>query len=198
MDLRNLIWPRVDLERLCTDLDELGHEGRLWSVHQWGRQEMAGLWEATAAGVRPLLLEHFVPSTVEPFLEVIHHGKNSLPVFQFFQKRFCRPRNPELGERLFGYNAQALAAVTGPGYFVARAAAEGAVCLDFTTLPSDKPSSWPHLVPNTTRLARFVYGGMLDVMHRVSSHVTVGRTRRREHWEDSWFVLVREDPQPQS
>jgi hypothetical protein len=39
---------------------------------------------------------------------------------------------------------------------------------------------------------------MIDVMHGISSHVSIGRARKKHGWMDAWFVLVREDPQPPS
>jgi hypothetical protein len=33
-------------------------------------------------------------------------------------------------------------------------------------------------------------------MRGISSHVTIGRARKKQGWMDAWFVLVREDPQP--
>jgi hypothetical protein len=31
-------------------------------------------------------------------------------------------------------------------------------------------------------------------MRGLSSHVTIGRAKRKGRWLDNWFVLVREDP----
>ena len=204
MELRNLISPNLDVPRLSKVLDELGHPGRLWSVHHWTRGDMATLWEGTSGG-HPITLNDFVPASVEPLIEVIHHGKNSLPTHNFFQKRFCKPKDPEAKEMLVGYNYQSWAAVTGPGYFVAHPSADagegssaGAVEIDYTMIPNEKPEAWPRIQPNSARLGRFVYDGMVDVMRRVSSHVSIGRARKKHGWMDAWFVLVREDPQPPS
>jgi hypothetical protein len=72
------------------------------------------------------------------------------------------------------------------------------VDIDYTMAPQpqDKPDTWPEIVPNSERLGRFVYEGMVDVMRGISSHVSIGRARRKEAWMDAWFLLVREDPQP--
>jgi hypothetical protein len=198
MDLRNLISPNLDLERLANVLDELGHSGRLWSVHQWTGGDMAKLWEASA-GVRPIGLDDFVPPSTEPLVEVIHHGKNSLPAFIYFQKRFCRPKNPESKDTLVGYNYQWHGGVTGPGYFVAHPSADaGMVDIDYTQTPKEKADAWPVIAPSGVRLGRFIYHGTVDVMHGLSSHVTVGRARRKDGFMDAWFVLVREDLTPPS
>jgi hypothetical protein len=194
MDLRNLIATHLDLPRLAKDLDELGHSGRLWSVRQWTARDMATLWDA-AKGTKPITLDDFVPPSVAPLVEVIHHGKNSLPAATHFQKRFCRPNDPEAKEQLVGFNYQSLAVATGPGYFVAHPSTdEGEVDIDYTIVPKEKPEAWPPIEPNSVRFGRFVYYGTIDVMHGISTHVTVGRARRKHGWMDNWFVLVREDP----
>jgi hypothetical protein len=191
MELKNLIETHLDLPRLSKDLDELGHPGRVWSVNQWTRKNMAVLWEATK-GFHPVTLDDFAPASVEPLVEVIHEGKNSLSLFSHFEKRFCRPKSPDLSGELFGYNAQSTSAFTGPGYFVVRPSAEaGEVDIDYTKLPTEKPASWPPIGPNSQRLGRFVFDGMIDVMRGIASHVTIGRARKGGQWLDTWFVLVR-------
>jgi hypothetical protein len=180
MDLTNLIETRLDLAALSKDLDEIGPFARLWSVRQWTRAHMATLWEA-AKGFRPVSLDDFVPPTVAPLVQVIHDGKNSLPLHTSFQKRFCRPRDPAANDTLLGYNHQSLSPVTGPGYFVARPSTEGGpgeVDIDYTRLPREKPDGWPDVLPNEARLGRFVYSSMVDVMRGLSSHVSVGRAKR--------------------
>lgn len=193
MDLKSLIETHLDVERLAKDLDEVGHWARVWSVGQWTRQDMATLWEAVKS-FRPISLDDFVPASVPPLVEVIHQGKNSLPAFTHFQKRFCRPAHPADGASLVGYNVQSFSALTGPGYYVAHASADpGEVEIDYTKTPREKPAGWPDVVPNRERLGRFVYHGLVDVMRGVSTHVTIGRNRKRGRWVDTWFVLVRDD-----
>jgi len=199
MDLRNLIEPRLDFPRLSKVLDELGTPGRVWSVRQWTRAHQATLWEA-AKGVRPLTLDDFVPPSLAPLSPVIHYGQNSLPMHTHFEKRFAKlpeGQGEAGGPRLVGYNEQTLAAFTGPGYFVVHPSAdEGEVDIDYTMVPPAKPDAWPPIVPNSVRLGPVVYAGMVDVMRGISSHVTIGRARKKHGWMDNWFVLVREDPQP--
>ncbi len=195
MELKNLIEVHLDLPRLSKDLDELGLSGRYWSVRQWTRANMATLWEA-AKGFRPVTLDDFVPPSLAPLVEVVHHGKNSLPLFHDFQKRFCKPPDPEKREKeIWGYNANWYWQFSGPGYFVAHPSADaGEVDIDYTKLPPGKVESWPPVLPQNARLGRFIYEGMVDVMRGISSHVTIGRARRRGEMSDNWFVLVREDP----
>jgi hypothetical protein len=33
-------------------------------------------------------------------------------------------------------------------------------------------------------------------MRGISSHVTIGRAKRKRGWMDAWFILVREDAKP--
>jgi hypothetical protein len=170
------------------------------SIAELGRRELASLFEA-AADNEPLTLEHFVPSGVAPLVEVVHEGKNSLGLFSHFQKRFCRPPRDTNALELFGYNEQTMRVFTGPGYFVAyrpteKLALEGSVLIDYRRLPSDKPEGWPPIMPNTARLSRFIYNGMIDVMRRVSDHVSIGRALRDDKPMDAWFILVRRDSTP--
>ena len=90
MDLTVLLEPSINLARLEHVLNDLGHSGRLATVRGWEPKTLTKLYEA-AKGHHPLTLEHFVPASIGPLTEVIHHGKNSLPLFSHFQKRFTRP-----------------------------------------------------------------------------------------------------------
>ncbi len=207
MHLELLIAPKLDLPRLAKVLDELGHVGRVDSIRRWGKKEQAILFEA-AKGFRPMSLDDFVPSGVEPAKEVIHHGKNTLPAFTHFQKRFCKPAFKDAkdeaaatGEKkpeLWGYNHQDLDWATGPGYFVVHAGeGEGEVDIDYRAVPGPGarlPEGWPEVVPNSTRLGGVVYGGMIDVMRGISTHVSIGRAKKKGAFMDAWFVLCREDP----
>lgn len=195
MDLKNLISgpDGLDLPRLSKDLDELGHPGRLWAINAWDRETQAKLFEA-AQGFRPVTLDDFVPSGTPPLVEIIHHGKNTLPAHTHFQKRFCRPKDEASTDKLYGFNYQSLSGVTGPGYYVAhKSEAEGEVDIDYTMMPPEKPDAWPPIIPNSARLGRFVYYGMIDVMRGISSHVSIGRAKKKGKYIDAWFVLVRED-----
>lgn len=199
MELKNLIDPHPDLPRLAKDLDELGHAGRVWAIHSWGKGIQSRLYEA-AKGFRKVTLDDYVPPSTGPLVEVIHHGRNTLPLHNFFQKRFCRPAD-ETDETtkglLWGYNHQSLSGFTGPGYFVTHLplgdGSDGEVDIDYTMVPKEKPATWPEVVPNSARLGRFVYYGMIDVMRGISTHVSIGRAKKKGKFMDAWFVLVRED-----
>ncbi len=203
MDLTVLIEPKLDLPRLSEVLDGLGHEGRVHCTRGWDKKKMVTLFDA-AKGFLPLELNHFVPDSVGPMTEVIHDGKNSLPAFSHFQKRFMRPSpTSENHGKLIGYNHQPvewLGAVIGPGYFVTRLAApvaeggmEGVdVDIDYKQLPNEKCESWPAIEDNGGR-GKLVYAGMIDHMRKLSNHVSIGRAEKGGKLMDAWFVLVRRD-----
>jgi hypothetical protein len=118
-----------------------------------------------------------------------------LPAFTIFEKRFCRPEGADAvkpGE-LYGFNFQTLAAVTGPGYFVAREdAARPEVLVDYNHVPDTHPDGWPEIRRNERGLSRFVYGFMVDTLRGVSEHVTIGSAARNGKDLGSWFILCRE------
>lgn len=182
---------RVDLEGLSRFLDELSPEARLLEARSLTPKEQAMLFDA-AAGFRPLTLDDFVAPAVAPLRQVIHYGRNSLPMFRIFEKRFCRPGGDATSRELWGYNEQAFKALTGPGYFVARQENEREVMIDYCEVPPSKPESWPKILPNSARLSRFIYFGTRDLMRGVSHHVTIGRATREGKAMDNWFVLCRE------
>src|SRR5262249_39198509 len=115
MNLNVLLEPAVDLPRLQKILDELGHLGRVDTIRGWDKKTQAQLYEA-ARGFRLVTLDDFVPPSAEPLQEIIHHGKNTLPSFSHFQKRFCKSEGE--AKELMGYNHQQMMWATGPGYFV--------------------------------------------------------------------------------
>ncbi len=192
MRIKDLLTPPVDVEAVAAFLDRLHHEGRVAVVNEIGRQGQEAIWNA-AEGFRKISAEDVVPPDLGPLVPVIHWGHNSLPAFTRFQKRFTRPDDrgaAEAGE-LWGYNHQALGLFTGPGYFVAYDA-DGEVCIDYTRVPPHGAPGWPKVLPNSARLARFVYNGTKDYLRGVSAHVTIGRATRAGEPMPNWFLLCRE------
>jgi hypothetical protein len=188
MDITGMIRPTVDRTAVARALDGVAIQARVKAVCELGKRDLAALFDA-AADNPPATLDDFVPRSVAPMTEVIHEGKNSLGLFTRFQKRFCRPAEGAL--ELWGYNHQAMAFFTGPGYFVTQRPADGELVIDYTKVPGGKVSAWPLIAPNSSRLGRFVYYGTQDVMRTVSQGVTIGRARRGQQVMDAWFVLVR-------
>jgi len=154
------------------------------------------LWQAAHGG--PVSIEEMVPRSFGPLRPVIFHGKNSLPAFTRFQKRFCRPAANVERDELWGYNYQPtkwLGPLTGPGYFVAYDSnGLGGVAVDYTRIPPAKPAEWPDIVDNSFRLSRFIYNGTIDYLRRVSPHLLIGRATRAGKEMPNYFLLCREDP----
>ncbi len=180
--------------RIADLLDGLDHEERVLAVRSLGRSQQRRLY-AAVDGFRPVHLADLVPPGVEDFTTVRHFGRNTLPAFTLFEKRFCRPQQAdhEKPAELFGFNFQTLAPLTGPGYFVAHEdPGRPEVWIDYRRVPAEHPEGWPEIRPNERGLSRFVYGFMVDTLRRVSEHVTIGSAARKGRDIGSWFVLCRE------
>ncbi len=181
-------------------LDAMSHEDRLAEVMTCNRAQQVAMYNK-AADSAAITFEHFVPKTVAPLTEVIHHGRNTLPAFKLFEKRFCTPAAG--GERLFGYNEGATRGLIGPGYFVAIPTASnpdwverGAVVVDYFQVPPEDEAvveGWPDVVPNNKGLQMFVYNKTRDFMRKVSEHVSIGAAFKVEKAMGAYFVLCRED-----
>ncbi len=190
MGIHDFFAKGCDAKGLSAWLDGLPAAQRLAEVRELTGREQSVLYEA-AKGLRPLSIADYVPAGMAPLREVIHEGKNSLPLFSRFQKRFCLPE-PAATE-LWGYNEQALRWATGPGYFRARGIEDGQVLIDYLEVPPGKAEGWPEIRPNSARLSRFVYFQTRDTMRGVSKHVTIGRAARDGKWMDNWFALCRDE-----
>ncbi len=185
--------PRKPLE-IARFLDGLSHDERVGATRSLDRAQQRALYKM-ADGFAPLTLAEMVPPEVATLEPVRHYGKNSLPLFSQFEKRFCRASevDPNAPAWLLGYNFQTLSPLTGPGYFVAREDTErGEVVIDYRELPPEKPPHWPAIQPNDRGLSQFIYGNMVDTLRRVSQHVTIGSAARGGKDLGSWFVLCRE------
>jgi hypothetical protein len=184
----------IRMKEVATLLDGLSHDERVTWVRATGRREQRRLWQA-AAGFLPLSLQDVVPPARADGETVRHFGRNTLPAFTGFEKRFARPagEDPRTPGRLYGFNFQSLAWLTGPGYFVARAdPALPEILIDYREIPPEAPAGWPPLRRNEVGLGRFVYGNMVDRLRRVSEHVTIGSAARGGRDLGSWFLLTRE------
>ena len=172
-------------------LDGLDHAGRMTALASLsGTTWQAKLYDL-AAGAPAVTLDELVPPDLPPLREVVWHGKNSLPMFTRFQKRFCRPRPGRSGE-LWGYNHQAMAWLTGPGYFVCHQDGPVPAAIDYRVVPPEAPPGWPTVKPNDQGASRFVYRDMVDYLRRVSRHVLIGRAHRDGKELPNYFLLCRE------
>jgi hypothetical protein len=184
----------VDPRGIARFLDGLTHAERVAAVRSLGREEQRRLY-AAVAGALPLHLADLVPAAAADLAPVRHYGRNTLPAFTLFEKRFCRPRGADRQKpgELWGYNHQSTAWLTGPGYFVAyEDPGRPEVLIDYTRRPAGRAEGWPEVRANERGLSRFVYGFMVDRLRRVSEHVTIGSAARHGRELGSWFVLCRE------
>jgi hypothetical protein len=175
-------------------LDGLSHPERVRAIRSAGRTPQRRLY-AAVAGHGSVRLADLVPPGRGAFETVRHFGKNTLPAFTHFEKRFCRPEGQDAAapRELWGFNFQRLQPLTGPGYYVAyEDAPHGEVLVDYTRVPPSAPPGWPAVRGNEGGLSRFVYGFMLDRLRRVSEHVTIGSAARHGREFGSWFLLCRE------
>jgi hypothetical protein len=175
-------------------LDRAAPADRVAAIRAAGRGAQRRLYTAVE-GHGTLRLADLVAPQRAPLETVRHFGKNTLPLFTRFEKRFCRPPGQDAAApaELWGYNFQTLQPVTGPGYFTAREDdPRGEVLIDYTRVPASAPPGWPAPRRNEAGLSRFVYGFMVDRLRRVSEHVTIGSAARNGRDLGSWFLLCRE------
>ena len=192
--LARLREPSPSLPDVARFLDALAARERVEAVRAVGREEQRRLYEA-ARGFAELHLADLVPPATPDLATVRHFGRNTLPAFTQFEKRFARPAgaDPRKPEHVVGFNFQSLGWLTGPGYFVAREdPARPEVLIDYREVPCGAPPGWPPVRSNERGPARLVYGFMVDRLRRVSEHVTIGSAARGGRDLGSWFLLCRE------
>lgn len=187
--LTSLLQGRASRKEIAAHLDGLAPYSRVEQVTAVGGGLIGRLYESVA-GAEPLTMEFFVPKRETG--TVIFEGRNSLPMFTRFQKRFAR-----VGEVVIGYNHQTMAVVTGPGYFVVRPPTEGEahpdeLFFDYTMDPprSGKPAEWPIWKSNTSGLSRAVYAHMKDYCRRVANGVLVGKAYKNGVAQGAYFTLT--------
>lgn len=189
--LASLANDQVDIDRLAEALEALDIFERVQAIRSIGASHQAAIWEACEG--RGTKLSDIVPSGVGPSVEVVHAGKNSLPIFSHFEKRFCRTARYD--DRLYGYNEGSTRQVIGPGYFVAvEDNSRDEVGINYYEVPpssAELPVHWPEIRRNEQGLQRFVYSKMIDYLRKVSSSVTIGRAYRQGRAENAYFLLCR-------
>lgn len=186
--LAQLLRDGASRQAIATYLDGLTPTGRVEQVTAMGGKLVGKLYDAVD-GNEPLELEDLVPA--DEHGTVILEGKNSLPAFTRFQKRFAR-----VGDTLVGYNHQITAFATGPGFFVVRAPSAvephpTELFFDYTTDPPGVPQGWPPFKPNDVGLSRLVYMNMKDFCRRVAKGVLVGKAYKLGVAQNAYFTLTR-------
>ena len=183
---------RPDRDEIAEQLDRMSPGERLEAIRSLGGGRVqARLWEA-AANAPVVTLDDLVPPDMPPLREVIWHGKNSLPAFTHFQKRFCRPMPGPASDQLWGYNHTSIAWLVGPGYFVVHKEGDAPAAIDYRQVPPSHPASWPAIKANNVGASYFVFRDMVDYLRRVSQHVMIGRATRHGAELPSYFLLCRD------
>ncbi len=180
----------IDLDAVAAHLDGLSHDERVKQV----RAVPGGLQKklfAAAEGYGELDPTYYVPEETPDRTFVRHYGKNSLPLFSIFEKRFARP---EPGSKvMWGFNWGPMMGIVGPGHFVLRSGpGAGEMHVDYYSIPTERLDGAPKLKKNTSGISNFVYGNMIDVVRRVSDHVTIGRAIKKGAETPNYFLLCRE------
>jgi hypothetical protein len=196
-----------DIAAIERFLDGLPHGDRRAEVEALNGADLAKLY-ALADG-RQIEADFFVPADQAVGAEVVHHGKNSLPVIGgTFRKRFARIAGDE--ELIGGFNdndgfVSQVGWFTGPGYFVVRPRGcsnpDGRtdteqLFVNYYEVPQADAAlvrGWPDVAGNTGLTSGIVFGEMCDYMWRVSAHTSIGQAWKKGKNMGQHFALVRED-----
>ena len=91
-------------------LDALEPANRVVAIRGLGRADQRCLYQAVE-GFAEVNLRGLVPAEVPSGRTVRHFGRNTLPAFTHFEKRFCRPEGQDARDpsELVGFNFQTLA-----------------------------------------------------------------------------------------
>lgn len=182
----------IDIDALARRLEALDEAGRVAFVRGLKKADMLRLWDACEG--REVTADDFVPRGTRIGTEVIHKGKNSLPAFSDFEKRFT-PADGRPGQ-VYGYNHNWFNFTTaGPGYFVGHFRPdETAFGLDYYEVPpvsAPLPATWPKVRKNEIGLQVLIYAKMVDYMRKVCDGVTIGRAWMRGKRTSNFFLLAR-------
>lgn len=183
--LAQLVAKGASHAELAAHLDALDPSARIAEVRQMGRAEQSKLWEL-AKGKSTLELDAFVGAQEQT---VIYEGKNVLPVFSFFQKRFYRRASGVVVG--YNHNDGFTTFFAGPGYFSVSGAADGEILFDYTRLPDFQPPGWPAIAPNSGIIPGAVYGGMLDYIRSVGRTTVIGAAFKGGKPRNQYFMLTR-------
>ncbi len=181
--------PAIDMSSL---LDDLSPERRIDQVLAVRGALIRRMYSLVGTG-EPLGLDDIVPSSAPAGSTITYEGRNSLPLFSRFQKRFTRTADG----LVFGYNHQptpGVGALTGPGYFAvteADASHPGELLFDYTKTPPFEPSGWPAWRANESGGGRLVFMNLNDYVRRVARGVVVGIALKLGKDQDACFSLTR-------
>ena len=179
------------IEEIAQALDQLSAEDRVEQSRSLGAKDQKKLWNLCEG--RVVTLEQIVPN--DRIGQTVRHlGRNTLPAFKIFEKRFMRANSEQVD--LWGYNESPTRKLVGPGYFICRQSDQpeiGSIVVDYEKLPPNAPEGWPAIKPNEAGVSRLVYAYMHDYLRKVSEHVTIGRAYRKGKESPNYFTLCRWD-----
>jgi hypothetical protein len=190
--LRQMLAGSTSHAEISSFLDALSPEDKLRQVLAVKGSWVGKLYDAVA-GAPQVTLDDFVPRSHEGTL--VYQGRNSLPLFTRFQKRFQRLPGAAGESVVVGYNEQLFRFFTGPGYFVVRDG-DGAgphgdeLLFDYTAVPPGVPAGWPRYKSNESGFSRAVYMGMKDYCRRVARGVVVGKAYKLGVDRKAFFSLT--------
>lgn len=130
----------------------------------------------------------FLPEGTKDGEMVIFEGRNSLPAFSRFQKRFVRRDGV-----IVGYNHQSVSPITGPGFFLLAESDSflpKEVLFDYTQKPPFFPEMFPAYRPNDVGLSNLVYANMKDYCRPVAKGVVVGAAFKKGKAQHAYFSLT--------
>lgn len=184
--LSTLLSRQARSKDICAYLDALSPAERLAQVLSITGSSVGKLYDAVA-DAPPMTLAEFCPPDLSEGKTLIYEGRNSLPSFSRFQKRFSRR-----GDVVVGYNHQTMSFATGPGFFVT---VDGddfrhELLFDYTREPPFFPAGWPAYKPNSHLLSRLVYHNMKDYCRRVARGVVVGAAFKEGAAMGAFFTLT--------
>lgn len=189
--LLDLLARAAPLAALADFSDALDPATRIAELRLLGARDLAALWRLAEGAGTPIGPELLVPDSTPAGHGVDWQGKNSLPAFSHFSKRFTRA--PEPGA-LTGHNTGAMQWLVGPGYFtaVARPGRPGELLFDYTRYPAEAPRGWPALRRNESGVARLVFAGMHDYFRPVGRHLGIGAAfDQGGRFKGQYFALAR-------
>lgn len=190
-NLSRALQEEQSIESIAEALDQLSPEDRVVQSRSLGPKDQKKLWnlcEGRAVTLEQIVPENRVGQTVR------HLGRNTLPAFKIFEKRFMRASAEQVD--LWGYNEGPTRKLVGPGYFICRQSDQkeiGSIVVDYEKLPTEAPEGWPAIKPNEAGVSRLVYAYMHDYLRKVSEHVTIGRAYRKGKESPNYFTLCRWD-----
>jgi hypothetical protein len=180
--------PQIALAAVQAHLRALDGPSRIRECRMLGRRHQILLHRIAAEG-EPVTPDDMVTgvSDGEP---VIWYGRNSLPAFRIFEKRFRRHEGEIVG---YNHNSPLVTWFGGPGYYVCRAddQAPKEIVVDYTRVPATTPPGWPRVKKNTSGFSYLVYANMQDHCRRVSETVVIGAAVRSGRSLGQYFVLCR-------